>query len=349
MFKRGGVWRINLRWNGKRIQKSLGTISKKLAEQIEAKIKAQLAEENYFDKPIGANKTVAQMMERFIVEHAPKVSSNMQLSYKTSLKNLLPYFGEMPITEVTPKKITSYKQQRRVNGVTPATINRELACLSKAFNIAFKEWEWVKENPLLKVSKEKENNERDRCLMADEEPKLLLCSPAWLRDIVVYALNTGKRKNEILSLEWPEVDFSRRVVTVINSKNGAKRTIPLNHTVCELLERTWKARNQNIRYVFPSYAGSKISAGNLNRAFKKSLKKAGIKDFRFHDLRHTFATRLVQSGVDIYRLQKLLGHKTLRMVCRYAHHNSESLRDSVEVLDGCKLATIVGKTKFYDG
>lgn len=76
-------------------------------------------------------------MKRFTVVHAPKVSSNMQLSYKTSLKNLLPYFGEMPITGVTPKNITSYKQQRRVSGVTPATINRELACLSKAFTIAF--------------------------------------------------------------------------------------------------------------------------------------------------------------------------------------------------------------------
>ena len=155
------------------------------------------------------------------------------------------------------------------------------------------------------------------------------------------------RQDEIFSLKWSEVDLFRKTVTVIRSKNGEKRTIPMNRKVYELLKRKSKVRHIRSNYVFLSEAGTKIDDRNLRRAFYKVLNKAGIKDFRFHDLRHTFATRLVQAGVDLYKVQKLLGHKDITMTQRYSHHYPESLRDGVEVLDGLKNSTFQDLSQFY--
>jgi integrase len=128
------------------------------------------------------------------------------------------------------------------------------------------------------------------------------------------------------------VDLARGTVTVVRSKNGGKRTIPLSRTLREVLG---SAEIRGIRgRVFP------VSGSTLRDAFHRARQKASISNLRFHDLRHSFATRLVQGGVDIYRVKELLGHKTLMMTARYAHHYPESLRGSVEVLDACyKSAT----------
>jgi integrase len=141
------------------------------------------------------------------------------------------------------------------------------------------------------------------------------------------------RQDEILSLEWANVDLFRRTATVVRSKNGEKRTIPLNLHLMELLRSKAKVRSIKTNFVFFNEAGSKIDAENLLRGFTKVLERFGIQDFRFHDLRHTFATRLAQAGVDFYKISKLLGHKDIRMTQRYSHHYPESLRDGVELLD----------------
>jgi len=153
----------------------------------------------------------------------------------------------------------------------------------------------------------------------------------WLQEIVLFVLQTGLRVNEILSLEWPYVDLFKKTVTIMNSKNGEKRTIPLNQTAFELLKEKAKKRHIKAKYVFESEAGTKIDSRSLRRAFYNALKKAEITDFRFNDLRHTFATRLAQAGVDIYKLSKILGYHSIAMRC--SHYYPESLRDSVEVLD----------------
>lgn len=108
-----------------------------------------------------------------MVEHAPKVSIGTQNAYKAYLKNLLLFFGKRVLTEVAPKNVAEYKVIRYKAGVKPSTINREMAMLSKAFNIAIKDWGWLKENPISLVSKEKEENERDRWLSEDEKTRLI--------------------------------------------------------------------------------------------------------------------------------------------------------------------------------
>lgn len=341
MFKRGGVWWASITYKGKRNRKSLETIDKKLALVIEAKIRTEIAEGKYLEKPIDDSKTFPGMMEKFMREHAPKVSINTQCSYSASKKHLSIHFGDSKLSAITPKMIYDYKVLRYSEAAKPATINRELAMLSKAFNLAVKEWEWIRDNPVSKVPKEKENNERDRWLSEDEEKRLLENSPQWLKDIIVFDLHTGLRQGELLSLQWGRVNLFRKTIIIQVSKNGKPRTIPLNQIALDILVEKSKVRNIKHDLVFTSSVGTKIDCDNLRRTFESVLKKADIQNFHFHDLRHTFATWLAQRGVDIYKISKLLGHKDIRMTQRYSHHSPESLRDGIQVLEfGHNLVTV---------
>ena len=144
------------------------------------------------------------------------------------------------------------------------------------------------------------------------------------------------RLGEILSLTWKGVDLFRKTATGFRSKNNERRTIPLNETAFELLKAKGKVRSIRTELVFHTKTHAAIDECNVGRAFRIALKRGGIQDFRSHDLRHTFATRMVQSGKDLYKVEVLLGHKTPIMTQRYAHHYPESLRDGVEVLDKMK-------------
>ena len=132
-----------------------------------------------------------------------------------------------------------------------------------------------------------------------------------------------------------------RKVIVVKGKGNKVRTIPLNETALNILKERLKTRYLRSDFVFPSSKGTKIQKSRLIKAFKKAVTQAGIFDFTFHDLRHTFATRLAQAGIDLYAISKLLGHKDISTTQRYAHHCPESLRQSVSVLDNCyNFATV---------
>jgi integrase len=134
-------------------------------------------------------------------------------------------------------------------------------------------------------------------------------------------------------MTWRGVDLTRRTVTVFRSKNGERRSIPVNQTVLTVLTAKSKVRSLVTDRVFCSKAYTPLESGHLRRAFRLALNKAKIEDLHFHDLRHTLATTLVQSVIDLYKVQQLLGHKSPTMTQRYAHHYPESLRKRVEVLD----------------
>ncbi len=338
MFKRSGVWYTCIRYRGKKVQRSLGVrVGKKadmmLAQAIEAKIRTEIIEGSYFEKLVGHSKTFRDMMKKFMKEHSPKVSSSMSVSYATSLTHLIPYFGDSNLLSISPKMISKYKVLRKDEDAKPASINRELAMLSKAFNLAVKEWEWIKENPVSKVQREKENNERDRWLTEDEEKRLLDNCPEWLREIVVFALNTGLRQDELLSLEWSRIDLIRKTILIKETKNGKPKTLPLNKIALGVINRRSKVKSIKNDFVFFNRNGKKIDPCNLRRSFYIVLREVEILNFKFHDLRHTFATKLVQRGIDLYKIAKLLGHHDIKMTERYAHHYPESLRDGVEILE----------------
>ena len=331
LYKRGKVWHMSFVYKGRRYRKSTGNADRKLAQRILDKVKGEIAEGKWFEKLPGEDKTFREMMEKFLDEHASRKASYK--SYQSYVRSLNPFFGNYTLAGITPKVINEYKLKRRNDGVKPGSINRELATLKKAFNLALKEWEWVRENPASKVSLEEENNKRDRWLTDEEEERLLgACSPR-LRELVVFALNTGMRLSEILTLVWKGVDLFRKTITVFRSKNKQLRTIPMNQTVFEMLKKRAKVKSIKTDLVFYNKIHAEIDKRFVSLSFHYTARKAKVEDFRFHDLRHTFATRLVQSGKDLYKIQRLLGHKTPSMTQRYAHHYPESLRDAVEILD----------------
>ncbi|MBI3813359.1 MAG: site-specific integrase [Nitrospinae bacterium] len=208
--------------------------------------------------------------------------------------------------------------------------------LSKAFTLAYKRWEWMRENPCVKVQKEPEHNIIDRYLEPDEAERLIEKSRGYLNgqlgDIVITALHTGMRQGEILNLKWQDVDLFRKAITVKKTKNKEIRTVPMSDTLYELLKNRSKVVAMS-GYVFATSMGTRILASNLQREFYNAMEKAGITGFRFHDLRHTAATWMVQSGVDLYTVSKILGHKDIRTTQRYAHHCPESLRKGVIAID----------------
>ncbi|HXX74407.1 MAG TPA: tyrosine-type recombinase/integrase [Nitrospiraceae bacterium] len=331
LVKRGNMWWMSFMYQGQQVRRSTGTADKRLAEAILGKVKVQIIERRFFEKPEEQYRTLTELMDRYASEHAARRANHRR--ELTSIQNLKGFFGNPTLDQITPKLIVAYKNRRYTDGVKPATINRELATLKKAFNLARREWEWCTDNPVCRVSMEKEHNTRDRWLTMEEEQQLLAAAAPWLRELVVFALYAGMRMGEILALTWAGVDLFRRTVTVVRSKNGERRTIPVNATVLDLLKHKYAARPRSIDIVFHSQTHTPLDGSNIRRALIAALDIAKIQDLHFHDLRHTFATRMVQARVDLYKVQRLLGHKSPIMTQCYAHHYPESLRDGVEALE----------------
>lgn len=317
------TWWISINSCGRRIRQSTGTENKKLAEKIYAKIVTEIEEGRYFDSLKAKRITFAEMVTKY-------KSKYQHARDEYTIKRLLPAFGHLMLAEITTELVSDYRDER-LKSVRPATVYQELALMRRMFNVARREWKWTKENPVSDLSFSVGNkNARDRWLTLEEERLLLskAANPSWLRPLLIVALHTGMRRGEILDLMWRDLDFNRRLITIQKSKNGEKRGIPMSQTVFLCLKNWGRVVDISGR-VFP------FAVRSLRAAFEKTLEKAGIENFHFHDLRHTFATRLVQKGVDLYKVKELLGHKTINMTMRYAHHYPESLRSSVEVLDSC--------------
>lgn len=234
---------------------------------------------------------------------------------------------------------------RNEEGAENATINREYTMLNKAFNLAMKSWGWVKDNPCSSISKYPENNKRDRWLTWEEEDALLNASESYLRGalkrIIILALNTGMWKDETLDLKWEQVDFESRCIVIQETKTKGPRTVPINNTMLKMLsERYEKTSETRLGYVFSTKNGMRIGTRKMLREFYKALRKARIENFRFHDLRHTFATRLVQAGDQLLRVSQLLGHRQVTTTQRYAHQYLESLRPSVMFVENLRISRL---------
>jgi integrase len=208
-----------------------------------------------------------------------------------------------------------------------------LCLISHAFNLAIRDWEWIDFNPVSRVSRDWINNQVERWLTFEEQEKILAVSPSWLREIIIFAVNTGWRRSEILALQWDKVDLFRKTLTILEQKNKGKDTQPFNEQVLEVLKARYRVRSIASNLVFYDSEGKELDGSHVLKVFKRMVKLAKVSHCRFHDLRHTFATRLVQAGVDLYKVKKLLRHKSPIMTQRYAHHYAESLRDGVDTLD----------------
>lgn len=334
VYKRGRMWWLSLSHRGQQIRKSTGTCNKQLALRIYAKVKHQLEEGQWFGDQTPSTITFAQLLDRYLREHSFVHKRPKTYVRDCGMANhLRPEFGEYHLEEISPSMIVAYKAKRRKEGAAPRTINHEVGLMRHSYNLALKEWGWARENPVTKVSAEPVRTSLERWLREEEEACVVAVSPPWLQDLILFAIHTGLRQSELLHLQWSMIDMNRRTLTLSEQKNGAIDTLPLNQTAMEVLGERAKAHPAQTGYVFATPKGTPRGPRNVLRAFYQACRAAGIAHCRFHDLRHTFATRLVQRGVDLYTVQKLGRWKTLSMVQRYAHHNPDSLRPGIERLN----------------
>ena len=234
------------------------------------------------------------------------------------------------LRQVTPGDIERYVASR-VGGAKPATVNRELAFLKRVFNVAIAD-ALADANPVRAVRLLKENNARVRFLTDEEEPRLRAAIGEEHWPLIVLAMHTGTRQGNQFSLRWDDVDFTTGIITARRAKSGEAYRLPMNDLVRETL-RALPARLKS-PWVFPSQTGrTPINAKNfLGRVFLPAVRRAGIQDFRWHDLRHTFASRLFRAGVDLRTVQELMGHKVLAMTLRYSHLSPAHQREAVQPL-----------------
>ena len=251
-----------------------------------------------------------------------------------SIKHLLQVFADRRLTDINTGHVQKYVDgrlhEKKPNGkpFKPASINRELMCLSAIFREAVKR-QLLDKNPVRGIKQLAEQNQVDRYL-TDEEERVLLaaCNPS-LRPIVICALHSGMRRGEILSRTWEDVDFDQQLVRVRYTKSKKKRFIPINDTLDEMLRALPKFKE--CPYVFAN-PKTKARWSDKKIAWEYAVKKSGLKGLRFHDLRHTFASRLVQKGIPIKAVQELLGHASIVMTMRYAHLAPADLRRAVDLL-----------------
>lgn len=267
--------------------------------------------------------------------------------------HLIPFFGEMPLSKISSFDIERYKKQRceektiksnsrgkgytyKENGATPGTINRELAVLSHLFSKAI-EWGWIDRRPA-KIPRFKEDNGWVIYLTVDQIKQLVECAKAdqnsQVYPFIIIALETSMRMMEILSIRKDHIDLHRRVIYISKAKAGAREQ-PITAHLAEFLAGLISGLPKGTPWLFPSPSAKEGHTINLRKPFRRVVEAAGLDPDQVvrHTLRHTAITHLVQAGVDLTTIKRISGHKTLSMVERYAHANSEHIQSAMDKLE----------------
>jgi integrase len=243
--------------------------------------------------------------------------------------------GDRLATDVTPKDVETMQREMTTAirdggmGWTPATANQYCKLLKAVYNRARKHGLPIT-NPVAAVTFYKEHNAPNRCLSVEEQDRLLASLPEWLRPLLLVAIHTGLRKSELLRLHWVNVNFDTGSIHIPLDKPGEGKWVAMNSVAREALLTIKRTRRVMSKWVFCSPHGGYLH--NFERYWRPALKEAQVPDFRFHDSRHTFASRLVMEAVDLYTVQRAGGWKTQAMVQRYAHLSPDHMRAAVERL-----------------
>lgn len=316
------LWWVRITVNGREIRRSTGTADKKLAEEFEVKLKAEL----WRSAKLGERPRYRweQAVERWLTERAHLSSNKDQ---KMHLRWLHQHLYGRFLDEINRDVLDNVARARKAEDVSNATVNRTLEVVRAILRCAEREWEWLDSSPA--VRKLPEPKRRIRWLTREEADRLLSELPSHIGEIARFSLATGLRSSNVTGLEWSQVDLDRRVAWVHHDqiKNGKALPVPLNAEAILVLRR--QVGQHPVR-VF-TYRGRPVSQVNT-KAWKQALKRAGIKDFRWHDLRHTWASWHVQSGTPLQVLQELGGWSCYEMVLRYAHLSAGHLADYAENL-----------------
>lgn len=329
--------------DGKRKRKRIGP-QKTLAQIALKDVQVKTAKGEYLGVYEEKKTLFKDFSKKYLKMVQPNLSPTSYARFEGIINNHLQKAFQCYLYKISKKQIQEYIQKRS-GEVEPATVNHEVKLLRAMFNRAI-EWNYLKENPCKGIKNLKEPPGRIRYVSLDELEKLLLACEAssllenphnkgrtfskllcaFLKSIVLLALHTGCRRSEILSLRWKDIDFKERRILIETTKNNERRMIPINDTLYGVLKSLPVHLGSDL--IFPGITGIQ-----LTMAFRRACKRARIGDFRFHDLRHSFASYLTMGGENLRTVQTLLGHKELRMTMRYSHLSPEHLREAVSKLD----------------
>jgi integrase len=266
----------------------------------------------------------------WLQSHNPKTAARTVKAFKSSFSK----FMDFQLSDINAWEVEKWRNKRLVDGVKPATTNRQIniikGCLSRAV-----EWGAIDSHDLNKVKALQVDSSKVRYLSADEEARLRAslksCDTHFLEPIVLLAMNTGMRKGELLSLDWDDVRFDNKILTVdfSNAKSGNTRHIPLNTEAFNTLKQ-WQQLSGTTGSVFKN--NDNLPLKHFDLVWHAVLDAAKITHFRFHDLRHHFASKLVMARVDLNTVRELLGHSDLKMTLRYAHLAPEHKAAAVNLI-----------------
>jgi integrase len=322
----GHAYRVQIRIHGKKpISKTFRT--KKLAQAF-----ARDVEGNFEERAAGLDSrlrkhTLAELIDKFMMNWAGKDQSTIPRLVWWSEQ-----YGKLPLEQVDRETIQEALERlatepwgREGRQRSPATINRYHTALSSAFQNGIQSgWYGLTVNPCRGIRKHPEKHQFDRFL-SEEERKALLQScresrSKLLYPLVLLALTTGARKGELLGLRWQDIDLDRKTARLYDTKSGKPRILPLVDAARVELKTLRERSRKGASLVFPNLAGN--APVQIDPSWKAALHRAGVESFRFHDLRHTAASYLTMAGIPLVTVAEILGHQTLSMVQRYAHHDT---------------------------
>lgn len=334
----GTSYRAKIRLRGQPVQTatfSRLTDAKRWAEQTATAIR----EGRHFATTEAKRHTLNDAIARYKAENLPRLKDAEvragQLAWWAR------ELGGYVLADLTPARISEAREKLAGETIqgggirSDATINRYLAALSVVLATCAKSWEWLEISPMRRVEKRKEPRGRVRFLSDDERDRLLAACQDHpdLYAAVMLALTTGARRMEIMSLSWGQVDLNRRVILLEDTKNGERRPLPIVGPALDILRERAKVRRLDTDLLFPGRINPKQPV-DLRTPWETALKRAGIDNFHWHDLRHTTASYLAMNGAGLQEIAAVLGHKTLAMVKRYAHLSHEHVAGVMEDMAG---------------
>jgi excisionase family DNA binding protein len=324
-------WYVDFKANGRRVRQVVKNAQTR--GQAVLALHKKVAEAFKRDHKLGVpNKEVGfcELADMYLNDYAKANKRSWKDDQYRLEAHMKPFFGDLRVQDITPLLIEQYRTERLKTGVTKSTTNRKITIMKKMFNLAL-DWDLTVKNPVAKVRLFSEKDtQKERILTWLEEEKLLEASSEHLRPILIVAINTGMRRGEILNLRWRQVDLVKMLIKIEHTKSGKNRIVPINDVLYQELLKV-KSHSEKSEYVFPN-PETGLPFTEVKKSFKSACRRAGINDLRFHDLRHSFATRLLESGVDLITVRDLLGHFSVRVTQRYTHSSQDQKRAAVKLL-----------------
>lgn len=323
LYKRGSTWWVDVVVpNGERIRRSTGTESKTLAQEFHDKLKAEVWRISKLgEKP---RHIWNEAVVRWLKEQSHKATIEMD---KIHLRWLDAFLNGKPLDTISRSMIDKITEAKLAEGVTNATVNRVLEILRAILRRCVNEWEWLDKAPMVRMLKEP--TRRIRFLTRQEADRLLRELPDHMADMVAFSLATGLRRSNVTGLLWSQVDLARQVAWIHADQAKARKAIPVPLN-SEALQIVTRQLGKHPTHVF-TYKGNTIFQVST-KGWYAALKRAGIENFRWHDLRHTWASWHVQNGTPMFVLQEMGGWESPEMVRRYAHLAADHLAPYAESL-----------------